>query len=135
MPAHFSMSAVDLIRRFLRVDPTRRLGHTKGGTREIKQHPFFADINWQVRSTTHRSFVHYILFFLVLMLNTHTHFSSQEIEKREAFGPIIPHLEGAGDTRNYQGTARSEEDAEALKQTLQPDISIPSEIEDLFADF
>jgi serine/threonine protein kinase len=52
MPAHFSESAVDLIRRFLRVDPTRRLGHTKGGIQEIKQHPFFADINWQVHLAT-----------------------------------------------------------------------------------
>jgi len=48
MPAHFSSSAVDLIRRFLRVDPTRRLGHTKGGVQEIKEHAFFADVNWQV---------------------------------------------------------------------------------------
>jgi len=62
-------------------------------------------------------------------------FGAQEIEKREIFGPIVPHLESASDIRNYQGIAGTEEEMELLRQALQPDTPLPPEIERLFEDF
>lgn len=40
-----SAYAVDLMSKLLEKDPSKRLG-TKGGAEEIKQHPFFAEIDW-----------------------------------------------------------------------------------------
>ncbi|KAG7548617.1 Protein kinase-like domain superfamily [Arabidopsis suecica] len=47
-----SFAAKDLIRGLLTKDPKKRLGFKKGAT-EIKQHPFFNNVNWAlIRSTT-----------------------------------------------------------------------------------
>lgn len=40
-----SEEAVDLLARLLNKNPEQRLG-SKYGAEEIKQHPFFADIDW-----------------------------------------------------------------------------------------
>lgn len=46
-----SFAAKDLIRGLLVKDPKKRLGYKRGAT-EIKQHPFFANLNWAlIRST------------------------------------------------------------------------------------
>lgn len=46
-----SFAAKDLIRGLLAKDPKKRLGFKKGAT-EIKQHPFFNNVNWAlIRST------------------------------------------------------------------------------------
>ncbi|KAL3813333.1 hypothetical protein ACJIZ3_014601 [Penstemon smallii] len=47
-----SFAAKDLIRGLLAKDPKKRLGFKRGAT-EIKQHPFFENVNWAlIRSTT-----------------------------------------------------------------------------------
>ncbi|KAL8144503.1 hypothetical protein V2J09_017535 [Rumex salicifolius] len=47
-----SFAAKDLIRGLLAKDPQKRLGFKKGAT-EIKQHPFFTDVNWALIRGTH----------------------------------------------------------------------------------
>lgn len=39
---------IDIIARFLTVDPRKRLGAGPHGTRQIKNHPFFNSINWEL---------------------------------------------------------------------------------------
>mmetsp|Transcript_2007 Transcript_2007/g.2696 ORF Transcript_2007/g.2696 Transcript_2007/m.2696 type:complete len:871 (+) Transcript_2007:61-2673(+) len=38
--------AQDLVRRFLQIKPTKRLGIINGGVKKIKQHPFFEGFDW-----------------------------------------------------------------------------------------
>ncbi|KAK9448190.1 uncharacterized protein V1518DRAFT_452928 [Limtongia smithiae] len=40
-----SLNAVDLINRLICTDPAKRLG--SGGSAEVKEHPFFVDVNWE----------------------------------------------------------------------------------------
>ncbi len=44
IPQDISPSAADLIKKLLEVDPSRRLGCN--GIQEIKNHPFFQNVNW-----------------------------------------------------------------------------------------
>lgn len=46
-PAYFSPLATDLISLLLKKDFIKRLGH-KGGAAEVKAHPWFAPINWDM---------------------------------------------------------------------------------------
>uniref|UniRef100_T1H3F0 Protein kinase domain-containing protein n=1 Tax=Megaselia scalaris TaxID=36166 RepID=T1H3F0_MEGSC len=46
MPNEFSGHLQDLIRGLLQVDVTKRLGHMKNGSRAIKEHIWFQDIDW-----------------------------------------------------------------------------------------
>ena len=45
---YFSSNAKDLIQRLLNKDPSCRLGH--GGAQEIKKHPWFRAIDWDLLS-------------------------------------------------------------------------------------
>ena len=45
IPRYVSKCAKDLILRLMNPDPAQRLGHL--GAQQVKEHPFFADINWQ----------------------------------------------------------------------------------------
>lgn len=47
-----SFAAKDLIRGLLVKNPQKRLGFKRGAT-EIKQHPFFANVNWALIRSTH----------------------------------------------------------------------------------
>ncbi|XP_015170597.1 serine/threonine-protein kinase D6PK-like [Solanum tuberosum] len=47
-----SFAAKDLIRGLLVKDPQKRLGFKRGAT-EIKQHPFFENVNWALIRSTH----------------------------------------------------------------------------------
>ncbi|GAB4832179.1 Serine/threonine-protein kinase d6pkl2 [Ancistrocladus abbreviatus] len=47
-----SFAAKDLIRGLLAKDPQKRLGYKRGAT-EIKQHPFFENLNWALIRSTH----------------------------------------------------------------------------------
>lgn len=42
---YHNSTAVDLISKLLDKDPSKRLGAMRGAS-EIKEHPFFADVNW-----------------------------------------------------------------------------------------
>jgi len=46
-PPHFSKPAVSLIKKLLNHKPTRRLGVVKGGSRKIKDHPWFEGLDWE----------------------------------------------------------------------------------------
>jgi len=45
-PDIFSPTAISLLKGLLEKDPKKRLGCGKGGTQAIKDHPFFASIDW-----------------------------------------------------------------------------------------
>ncbi|KAJ8553499.1 hypothetical protein K7X08_024177 [Anisodus acutangulus] len=55
VPEEMSPEAYDLIDRFLTEDPNQRLG--AGGAAEVKQHPFFRDINWDTLARQKAAFV------------------------------------------------------------------------------
>ena len=42
---YMSVEAKDFIDKLLKIDPTERLGFR--GSQEVKDHPFFADVNWK----------------------------------------------------------------------------------------
>lgn len=42
----FSPQAYDLLEKLLRYDPEYRIGCRELGALEIKQHPFFANVDW-----------------------------------------------------------------------------------------
>jgi len=46
-PSHFESSAQDLIKKLLVSDRSRRLGSSKRGVKDIKQHKFFKGVDWQ----------------------------------------------------------------------------------------
>ena len=57
MKSYFSESAVSLLYGLLERDPTKRLGCSEDlGADEIRNHPFFSDINWSdVKVRAHQS--------------------------------------------------------------------------------
>ena len=46
MRKEFSTDAKDLLKRLLDPEPTKRLGWGSGDSKEIREHPFFSDIDW-----------------------------------------------------------------------------------------
>lgn len=42
----FSENAKDLIRKLLTADRTKRLGCLRNGAADVKEHPWFAKLNW-----------------------------------------------------------------------------------------
>ena len=63
--------AVDLISKLLTINPAARLGSIKRGSSEVREHPFFAPLN-----------------FVKLL-------------RRELPTPHVPQIQGALDTSNY----------------------------------
>ncbi|KAL9170044.1 hypothetical protein ABFS82_04G118100 [Erythranthe guttata] len=55
VPDEMSLEAHDLIDRLLTEDPDQRLGAV--GAKEVKQHPFFRDINWDTLARQKAAFV------------------------------------------------------------------------------
>ena len=47
-PAHFDEDAKDLVSKLLVPTKSRRLGNLHGGAQDVKNHPFFKAINWQL---------------------------------------------------------------------------------------
>lgn len=70
-PSAMSPPARDLISGLCTVDVSKRLGNIAGGAQRVKEHPWFQDIDWQ------------------------------KMYNREVQGPIVPHLRGPADTRNF----------------------------------
>lgn len=46
MPKHFSADLADLVSNLLQVDLSKRFGNLKNGVNDIKDHPFYKEINW-----------------------------------------------------------------------------------------
>jgi len=49
-PEYFTVESIDLIKKLLVVDPTRRFGMLRRGVLDIKLHPFFNSIDWVIIS-------------------------------------------------------------------------------------
>eukprot|EP00008_Paramoeba_atlantica_P011858 CAMPEP_0201493132 /NCGR_PEP_ID=MMETSP0151_2-20130828/36227_1 /ASSEMBLY_ACC=CAM_ASM_000257 /TAXON_ID=200890 /ORGANISM="Paramoeba atlantica, Strain 621/1 / CCAP 1560/9" /LENGTH=663 /DNA_ID=CAMNT_0047880317 /DNA_START=60 /DNA_END=2051 /DNA_ORIENTATION=+ len=47
-PDHFSKEAKDILKGLLERDPNKRLGASREGAEEIKRHPFFKDVDWDM---------------------------------------------------------------------------------------
>jgi serine/threonine protein kinase len=45
-PSHFSSECVDIVRKLLTADRTKRYGCLKDGAKDIKDHPWFAEVDW-----------------------------------------------------------------------------------------
>ena len=70
-PHSLSPNARDLISKLCVPDTSKRLGNISGGAGTVKAHPFFKGINWD------------------------------DLYHRRSNGPIVPHLKGKADTRNF----------------------------------
>eukprot|EP00834_Sanchytrium_tribonematis_P000788 NODE_15_length_50561_cov_0.608081.p19 type:complete len:332 gc:universal NODE_15_length_50561_cov_0.608081:5414-4419(-) len=70
-PAQFHSPAKDLIRQLLTHDLTNRIGNLRNGTDDIKNHLFFAQINWL------------------------------DVENLKLTPPIVPHLQHPGDSSYF----------------------------------
>ncbi|KAJ2802049.1 cytochrome c oxidase subunit 1 [Coemansia guatemalensis] len=70
-PAFFSAASKDLIQRLLTADVSKRLGNLQGEGREVKAHPWFAMIDWDV------------------------------LVRRQVPAPIVPPHRHPGDTCNF----------------------------------
>ena len=66
-----SAPARSLISGLCTADTSKRLGNISGGAQTVKKHAFFNDINWE------------------------------DMYQRRQNGPIVPHLRGPADTRNF----------------------------------
>ena len=54
MKPYFSNEAISLLKVLLERDPTKRIGFSERDADEIKEHPFFADIDWNaIAKKTH----------------------------------------------------------------------------------
>lgn len=47
MPKHFSPDASDFLEQLLSKNPNNRIGCREGGVDEIKNHPWFVEIDWE----------------------------------------------------------------------------------------
>ncbi|KAF2652593.1 Pkinase-domain-containing protein [Lophiostoma macrostomum CBS 122681] len=70
-PTAMSADARDLISGLCTVDTSKRLGNIQGGAGTVKSHAWFKDIDWDA------------------------------LYNRRVNGPIVPHLRGPADTRNF----------------------------------
>ncbi|KAF1840081.1 Pkinase-domain-containing protein [Cucurbitaria berberidis CBS 394.84] len=70
-PSAMSSDARDLISGLCTVDTSKRLGNISGRSQRVKDHPWFKNIDWD------------------------------KLYNREVDGPIVPHLRGPADTRNF----------------------------------
>jgi serine/threonine protein kinase len=70
-PSAMSANARDIISGLCCIDTSKRLGNIQGGARTVKEHPWFGHINWD------------------------------DLYYRRIPGPIIPHIRGPADTRNF----------------------------------
>jgi serum/glucocorticoid-regulated kinase 2 len=51
MKPYFSDDAINLLKMLLERDPTKRIGFSEKDADELREHPFFSDINWKAIST------------------------------------------------------------------------------------
>jgi protein kinase A len=90
-PSAMSQDARDIIGGLCTVDVSKRLGNVKGGSATVKAHPWFKNIDWDA------------------------------VYHRKMQGPIVPHLKGADDTRNFD-----EYDAEPVHRDPYTKVRVES---------
>mmetsp|Transcript_1014 Transcript_1014/g.3265 ORF Transcript_1014/g.3265 Transcript_1014/m.3265 type:complete len:865 (-) Transcript_1014:1193-3787(-) len=71
-PKHFSNEAKDLIRRFLKVSPSARIGCLSRGAADIKKHQWFSSLDWD------------------------------KVSKRQVLAPYVPKIKGDTDLSNFE---------------------------------
>lgn len=71
-PSAMSPDAKDIISKLCHVHPSRRLGNLRGGAADVKNHPWFKDIDWE------------------------------RMYNRQLEAPIKPHVSCSTDTRNFE---------------------------------
>ncbi|KAF2733816.1 Pkinase-domain-containing protein [Polyplosphaeria fusca] len=98
-PSAMSPDARDLISGLCTVDTSKRLGNIQGGAQTVKNHPWFRNIDWNA------------------------------LYNRKVNGPIVPHLRGPADTRNFDEYEPESEKREAYTKELS------NEWDDYFKDF
>ncbi|KAF2834575.1 serine/threonine-protein kinase YPK2/YKR2 [Patellaria atrata CBS 101060] len=98
-PSAMSPAARSLISALCTVDVSKRLGNIKGGASAVKSHPWFKDIDWD------------------------------ELYYRRVPGPIVPHLRGPADTRNFDEYEDENPEREEYSAELR------DKHEDAFRDF
>eukprot|EP00824_Muranothrix_gubernata_P002596 TRINITY_DN13154_c0_g2_i1.p1 TRINITY_DN13154_c0_g2~~TRINITY_DN13154_c0_g2_i1.p1 ORF type:complete len:374 (-),score=97.59 TRINITY_DN13154_c0_g2_i1:117-1142(-) len=84
-PSHVSADAKDLIRRLLSADVTKRFGNLRAGANDVKNHKFFAGVDWE--KMMHKNYR----------------------------APFIPPIKGADDTSNFEKYAESIDDPRGPK--------------------
>lgn len=87
-PSAMSASARDLISGLCTVDTSKRLGNISGGAQTVKQHEWFQGIDWQA------------------------------MYERRVKGPIVPHLRGPADARNFDDYEPEKEGREPYSKTM-----------------
>ena len=94
-----SPEARDLIAKLCTVDISKRLGNIQGGADKVKAHPWFNGIDWIA------------------------------LYERKAQGPIVPHLRGPADTRNFDEYEPESNEKELYTHEMQ------EKYEEAFQDF
>lgn len=94
-----SPEARDLIAKLCNVDISKRLGNIKGGADRVKAHPWFKGIDWNA------------------------------LYERKMQGPIVPHLLGPADTRNFDEYEPESDDKELYTEEMR------MKYDEMFKDF
>lgn len=71
-PPNMPSDARDIVTALCKTNPSERLGHISGGSQRVKNHPFFAEINWD------------------------------DLYNRRMKGPIIPRVDHPADSGNFE---------------------------------
>jgi len=78
-PRHVTKTAITIIRKFCRENPTERLGYQKDGIQDIKKHRWYQGFDWE------------------------------GLEARTLSPPIVPKIKASNDTSNFDSYPREEE--------------------------
>ncbi|CAN0151670.1 unnamed protein product [Ascophyllum nodosum] len=80
IPSHVESKAKDIIKRLLTLDWTNRLGCVKGGAKTVKEHKWFAGMDWDA------------------------------VFRGQVEAPFLPKVQGVGDSSNFERYPESVED-------------------------
>ena len=77
-PSYIDENAKDLMSKFMEIDPQKRLGSGENGWEDIKNHPYFKDVNWD------------------------------EANNKKMKPPFLPNIESETDTKYFEKTFTDE---------------------------
>ena len=78
--SHVSKEAVGIIKEFLEVDESKRLGSGKTGIKDVKSHPYFKSVNWSKLAQKH---------VVPPYIPTNTYISHYETQNHAGFNEMI----------------------------------------------
>ncbi len=113
-----NFQARHLIAGMLQRDPAQRFG--RGGSQEIKAHPFFKSLNWQVTQ------------FINISISNYYSFSSQDLAEKKIKAPWKPNLKSVLDTSYFdpEFTKLPAQDTPSSKPT-----NLRASVQDKFVGF